>query len=158
MIKWRKRTPTGLEKIRTWERRSVHKVESISEDSIKQNIGWQGVYTWFHTYGRTRESSEKFKGIKKWTGRRVLAVQAKEELKKTIQGKTGGWVEATSGRLDNQKAFGTYQKELSNLWDKTSEVEKRKMEDLADIWNRMGPPAEEQARYDLRIELMYYWY
>jgi hypothetical protein len=82
-------------------------------------------------------------------GRRVLSVQAKGELKKTIQGKTGGWVEATSCRSDNQKAFGMYQKELSNLWDKTSEVEKRKMEELADIWNQMGPPAEEQARYDL---------
>jgi len=126
--------------------------------SIKQNIFRQGVYTWFHTYGRTRESSEKFKGIKKWTARRVLAVQAKGELKKTIQGKTGGWVEATSGRSDNQKAFGSYQKELSNLWEKTSEEEKRKMEDLADVWNQMGPPAEEQARYDLQIELMFYWY
>ena len=107
-------------------------------------------------YGRTRESSEKFKGIKKWTARRVLAVQAKGELKKTIQGKMGGWVEATSGRLDNQKAFGLYQKEFSNLWEKTSEGEKRKMEDLANVWNQMGPPAEEQARYNLLIELMYY--
>ena len=78
---------------------------------------------------------EKFKGIKKWTGRRVLAVQAKEELKKTIQGKTGGWVETTSCKSDNQKAFGTYQKELSNLWDQTSAVEKKKIENLADIWN-----------------------
>jgi hypothetical protein len=104
-------------------------------NGFEQGIFEQGVYAWFHTYGRTRESSEKFKGIKKWTGRRVLAVQAKGELKETIQGKTGGWVEDTSCKADNQKAFGTYQKELSNLWGKTSEAEKRKMEDLANIWN-----------------------
>lgn len=68
-----------------------------------------------------------------------------------IQGKTGGWVEDASSKADNQKAFGTYQRELSNLWKKTSEAEKRKMEDLADIWNRMGPPAEEKARYAIQI-------
>ena len=118
-------------------------------DGIEWNIVQQGVYTWFHTYRWTREWSEKFKSIKKWTGRRVLAVQAKGELKKTIQGKTGGWVEVTSCKLDNQKAFSTYQKELSNLWDQTLVVEKKKMEDLADIWNQMGPPVEEQAKYDL---------
>jgi hypothetical protein len=76
-------------------------------------------------------------------------------LKKTIQGKTGGWVEATSGKADNQKAFGTYQRELSMLWDETSEAEKRKMEELAVIWNRMGPPPEEQARYELVMEWRY---
>ena len=62
-------------------------------------------------------------------------VHAKGESKKTIQEKMGGWVEATLWKLDNQKAFGTYQKELSTLWTMTLEAEKRKMEELTIIWN-----------------------
>jgi len=78
---------------------------------------YKGIFTWFHTYGRKRESLEKFRDVKKWTARKVLGVEAEEELKTTIRQKTGGWNGTNSGQADNQKAFGTYQVELSRLWE-----------------------------------------
>ena len=53
----------------------------------------------------------------------VFGTEVQDELKKTIQLKTG-WNGALSGRLDNQKAFGQYQAELSKLWEHTSAAEK----------------------------------
>jgi hypothetical protein len=107
---------------------------------------WQGVYTWFHMYGRKRASAEKFKDIKTWTARSVLAVEAEEELKAIIRENTGGWAGSLSGKRDNQKAFGTYQTELSTLWKTTSDSERERLEAVAKIWNQMGPPPEQQAK------------
>jgi hypothetical protein len=97
-------------------------------------------------YGRKRASAEKFKDIKKWTARSVLAVEAEEELKTTIWENTGGWAGSLSGKSDNQKAFGAYQGELSNLWKATSDRERERLEDVAKLWNQMGPPPEQQAK------------
>jgi len=97
-------------------------------------------------YGRKRESAEKFKRVKRWTARTVFGTEVQDELKKTIRLKTGGWNGASSGRLDNQKAFGQYQAELSKLWERTSAAEKERLAGVAELWNRMGPSQEQQAK------------
>ena len=108
---------------------------------------YKGIFTWFHTYGRKQESLEKFRDVKKWTARKVLGVEAKEELKTMIQQKTGGWNGMNSGQADNQKAFGMYQVELSRLWEGVPEQEKARLEEVAALWNQMGPPPDQQAKF-----------
>ena len=73
-------------------------------------------------------------------------VEAEEDLKATIRTNTGGWNGSDSGKADNQKAFGTYQAELSKLWNRTSDKDKAQLEEVAALWNQMGPPAEQQAK------------
>jgi hypothetical protein len=107
---------------------------------------FKGIYLWFHTYGRTRKSAEKFKDVKKWTARKVLAVEAEEDLKQTIRESTGGWNGSNSGKADNQKAFGTYQVELSKIWNQQSEDDRSRLEEIARLWNETGPPAIQQAK------------
>jgi len=48
---------------------------------------------------------------------------------------------------DNQKAFGTYQVELSRLWEGVPEREKARLEEVAALWNQMGPPPDQQAKF-----------
>ena len=90
--------------------------------------------------------AEKFKNIKKWTGRSVLSVEADEELKTIIQSKMGGWAGSSSDQKDNQCVFRMYQMELSKLWELTPAAEKDRMEKLATLWDQMGPPLEQQAK------------
>jgi hypothetical protein len=52
---------------------------------------------------------EKFQDVKTWTAQKVLAVEAEQDLKRTIQENTGGCKGLNSGKADNQKAFGMYQ-------------------------------------------------
>lgn len=75
-----------------------------------------------------------------------MGVEADEELKTIIRSKTGGWAGSSSDQKDNQRAFGTYQTELSKLWESTPGAEKDRMEKLATLWNQMGPPPEQQAK------------
>jgi hypothetical protein len=97
-------------------------------------------------YGRKRESVEKFKSLKKWTARSVFGAEVQDELKTMIRMKTGGWKGSLSDKSDNQKAFGQYQAELSKLWNTTSDGEKARLGKVAELWNQMGPPPEQQAK------------
>ena len=108
----------------------------------------QGVYTWFHLYGRKRESVEKFKNVKKWNARSVFGTEVEDELKAVIRKRMGGWNGSSSGKADNQKAFGQYQAELSRLWNGTTEDDKERLGKVAELWNQMGPPPKQQARYE----------
>jgi hypothetical protein len=101
-------------------------------------------------YGRKHESAEKFRSVKKWTARSVFGTEVQDELKATIQLKTGGWNRASSGLADNQKAFSLYQKELTKLWNDTSDKEKDRLDRLAELWNQMGPPPKQQAKQVLQ--------
>jgi hypothetical protein len=101
-------------------------------------------------YGRKRESVEKFRSVKKWTARTVFGTEVADELKETIQMKTGGWKGASSGLADNKNAFSLYQKELSKLWNNTSDKEKERLDRLAELWNQMGPPPKQQAKQVLK--------
>jgi hypothetical protein len=89
---------------------------------------------------------EKFRDVKTWTARKVLAVEAEQDLKRTIQENTGGWKGLNSGKADNEKAFGMYQLELSKIWQNQSEVERNRLEGIAKLWNETGPPAAQQAK------------
>ena len=89
---------------------------------------------------------EKFRDVKTWTARKVLAVEAEQDLKSTIQENTGGWKGLNSGKADNQKAFGTYQLELSKIWQNQSEAERDRLDGIAKLWNETGPPAAQQAK------------
>ena len=102
-----------------------------SDQAVLTVYEHQGLYAWFHTYGRKRASTEKFKNIKSWTGRSVLGVEANEDLKTIIWNKTGGWAGSSSDQKDNQRAFRMYQTELSKLWDLTLKAEQEHMEKLA---------------------------
>jgi hypothetical protein len=73
-------------------------------------------------------------------------VEAEEDLKEIIRSNTGGWNGSNSGKADNQRAFGTYQVELSKLWHGTSEAERERLDEIAALWNQVGPPAEQQAK------------
>ena len=64
-----------------------------------------------------------------------------------IQQKTGGWNGMNSGQANNQKAFRTYQVELSRLWEGVPEREKARLEEVAALWNQMGPLPDQQAKF-----------
>jgi hypothetical protein len=89
---------------------------------------------------------EKFWDIKTWTAQKVLAIEAEQDLKRTIQENMGSWKRLNSGKADNQKTFGTYQLELSKIWQNQSEVEQDRLEGIVKLWNETGPPAAQQAK------------
>lgn len=100
----------------------------------------QGVHWWFHTFGRKRGSRERFDGVKRWNGRLVAAIEREQELREAIQ-------EASNGsKPGSQEYFACYQRELSKICNNMSEAQQAKYRAIADRWNKIGPPEEEQQK------------
>jgi hypothetical protein len=80
-------------------------------------------------------------------GQKVLRLKDETELKAKISDMMGGWNGSQSTKADNQKAFRMYQHELMDLWMRTSKEEKDRLKGVAALWNQIGPPAKQQAKY-----------
>jgi hypothetical protein len=99
------------------------------------------VHWWFHTHGRKRGSREKFQAVKRWTARMVVGSEHENELDERIKEASG---QASRG---SRAYFSSYQSELSERWKDLSEKEQRRASETAALWNKIGPPPEEQLKY-----------
>lgn len=71
----------------------------------------------------------------------VLGVEHEPELHKRIITSLGGDVSS------QQEYFSCYQRELTKLLKGTSEKDREDADQTAKLWNRVGPPPEQQAKW-----------
>ncbi len=97
----------------------------------------QKIRKWFYNNNKTGQT-EYFKFLRKWSARSVYYHQNRARVLKGTE---------SSRYSSGQPGYtGTLQLELSRLWKKASENEKKKYQALADSWSTNQPPENVQAR------------
>jgi len=69
----------------------------------------------------------------------VVGVEQENELHQRIH-------EVSGAEPGTELYFSFYQRELSKLWNKMSEKDQQRAGSIADRWNKIGPPPEQQLK------------
>jgi hypothetical protein len=70
----------------------------------------------------------------------VVGVEHETELQEQVE-------DASNAKAGSADYFSCYQRELSKIWNGMSTKEQDRAAGIADRWNKIGPPKDEQLKY-----------
>jgi hypothetical protein len=130
-------TPADLLPLQVTQHRKVN-------ISLGQSLGispyiLQAVKEWFYNHGRKRNRKDKWNYVQKWTLKRVLIHQKREEIEEICR-------EHTQALPGTREYIGGYQKALAEVVESLDATEVDHFNSMAEEWTKKSPPAEVQQR------------
>jgi len=99
----------------------------------------QAVKEWFYNHGRKRNRKDKWNYVQKWTLKRVLIHERREEIEEICR-------EHTQALPGTREYIGGYQKALAEVVESLDATEVDHFNSMAEEWTKKSPPAEVQQR------------